>query len=158
MEREEPVEHELLRNATIAEITVTSVSVEPTSIGDRYVRITGSSEMRKTRTSSGGPSGSIYAIGLLSFHGARPRGTSYIDFKEHDEWTAADMQRHLRFERGRLSFEADYVRGRMMKTDVTVFPDGRFTITTTNRGEAATRWVARLQGRKVVADVASHEA
>jgi len=41
--------------------------------------------------------------------------------------------------------ETDYVRGRMMKTDVTVFPDGRFTLTTTNRGEAASRWVALLR-------------
>ena len=46
--------------------------------------------------------------------------------------------------------ETDYVRGRMMKTDVTVFPDGRFTLTMTNRGEAASRWVAQLQGKKVL--------
>ena len=49
--------------------------------------------------------------------------------------------------------ETDYVRGRMMKTDVTVFPDGRFTLTTTNRGEAASRWVAQIQGKKVLRPV-----
>ena len=37
-----------------------------------------------------------------------------------------------------------------MKTNVTVFPDGRFTLTMTNRGEAASRWVAQLQGKKVL--------
>jgi len=41
----------------------------------------------------------------------------------------------------------------MMKTDVTVFPDGRFTLTTTNRGEAASRWVAQIQGKKVLRPV-----
>ena len=49
--------------------------------------------------------------------------------------------------------ETDYVRGRMMKTDVTVFPDGRFTLTTTNRGEAASRWVTQIQGKKVLRPV-----
>ena len=51
--------------------------------------------------------------------------------------------------------ETDYVRGRMMKTDVTVSPDGRFTLTTTNRGEAASRWVAQIQGKKVLRPVPS---
>src|SRR5439155_15355159 len=94
--------------------------------------------------------GFIYALGVLSCAAARPRGVSGIDFEEHDQWTAADLLRHLRYERGRLVCETDYVRGRMMKTDVTVFPDGRFTLTTTNRGEAASRWVAQIQGKKVL--------
>ena len=41
----------------------------------------------------------------------------------------------------------------MMKTAVTVFPDGRFTLTTTNRGEAASRWVAQIQRKKVLRPV-----
>ena len=90
---------------------------------------------------------------MLSFAAARPRGVSGIDFEQQDQWTAADLLRHLRYERGRLVCETDYVRGRMMKTDVTVFPDGRFTLATTNRGEAATRWVALLQGKKVLRPV-----
>ena len=76
-----------------------------------------------------------------------------MGFEEHDQWTAADLLRHLRYEGGRLVCETDYVRGRMMKTDVTVFPDGRFTLTTTNRGEAASRWVAQIQGKKVLRPV-----
>ena len=31
MERSEPIEHELLRNATIAEIAVTKVTIDPTA-------------------------------------------------------------------------------------------------------------------------------
>jgi len=38
---DEPIEHELLRNAVAAEVTVTSTDVSPTSTGDRYVRIEG---------------------------------------------------------------------------------------------------------------------
>ena len=56
-----------------------------------------------------------------------------MDFVENDQWTAADLLRHLRYKGGQLVCEIDYVRGRMMKTDVTVFPDGRFTLTTINR-------------------------
>ena len=41
----------------------------------------------------------------------------------------------------------------MMKTDVTIFPDGRFTLTTISRGEAATRWVAQLQGKRTLRPV-----
>ena len=37
-----------------------------------------------------------------------------------------------------------------MKTTVEVFPDGRITLETRNRGESATRWVAKLQGKKLM--------
>jgi hypothetical protein len=60
---------------------------------------------------------------------------------------------HIKVRRGRLSFDADYVRGRMMKITVTIHPDGRFTLDTMNRGETATRWMARIQGKKVLAAV-----
>jgi len=78
-----------------------------------------------------------------------------MHFEPQDQWTAADLLRHLRYERGRLVCETDYVRGRMMKTTVTVFPDGRFTLTTTNRGEAASRWVAQIQGKRLLHPVPS---
>ena len=150
---DEPIEHELLRNAVAAEVTVTNADVSPTSTGDRYVRIDGRLGDDEERHVEWAAVGFIYAIGVLSFAAARPRGVSGMHFEEHDQWTAADLLRHLRYERGRLVCETDYVRGRMMKTDVTVFPDGRFTLTTTNRGEAASRWVAQIQGKKVLRPV-----
>jgi len=153
MEREEPIEQELLKSAMIAEVTVVDIAITPTSTGDRHVRLEGRLGDDEHDDVEWSAFGFIYAIGLLSFHDARPRGVSGMHFEAHDQWTAADMQRHLRYERGRLSFETDYVRGRMMKTDVTIFPDGRFTLDTTNRGEAASRWVARIQGKKVLAAV-----
>ena len=151
MEREEPIEHELIKTATVAEIGVTSTEASPTSTGDRFVRIEGRLGDDEESHVEWAAFGFLYVIGLMSFEAARPRGNSDIDFREKDTWSASDMLRGLRYENGRLSFEADYVRGRMMKTDVTIFPDGRFTLTTTNRGEAASRWVGRLQGKKFLA-------
>lgn len=153
MQLDEPIEHGLLRNAVAAEITLTNTDVSPTSTGDRHVRIDGRLGDDEESHVEWAALGFIYALGLLSFAAARPRGVSGMHFQEQDQWTAADMLRHLRYERGRLVCETDYVRGRMMKTDVTVFPDGRFTLTTTNRGEAVSRWVAQLQGKKVLRPV-----
>ena len=150
MPADEPIEHELLRNAVIAELTVTKTDVSPTSIGDRHVRIEGRLGDDEEIHVEWAALGFIYALGVLSFAAARPRGVSGMDFEEHDQWSAADLLRHLRYEAGRLVRDADYVRGRMMKTTVTVFPDGRFTLVTVNRGEAASRWVAQLQGKKVL--------
>jgi len=137
----------------VAEVTVTSTEVSPTSTGDRYVRIERRLGNDEDSDVEWAAVGFIYAIGVLSFAAARLRGVSGMPFEEHDQWTAADLLRHLRYERGRLVCETDYVRGRMMKTDVTVFPDGRFTLTTTNRGEAVSRWVAQIQGKKVLRPV-----
>jgi len=92
--------------------------------------------------------GLIYALGVLSFSDARPRGVSGMDFAEKDDWYVSDMFSHLRFEDGRLHFYADYVRGRMMKTTVEIDPDGVIRLETINRGESAARWVATLQGKK----------
>ena len=150
---DEPIEHELLQNAVVAEVTVTSTDVSPTSTGDRYVRIGGRLGDDEENHVEWAALGFIYALGVLSFAAARPRGVSGMDFEQHDQWTAADLLRHLRYEHGRLVCETDYVRGRMMKTDVTVFPNGRFTLTTTNRGEAVSRWVAQIQGKKVLRPV-----
>jgi len=51
---------------------------------------------------------------------------------------------------GTLCLSTDYLRGRMMKTDVTIRPDGRIDLITRNRGEAASRWVMRLQGKRIL--------
>ena len=76
-----------------------------------------------------------------------------MHFEEKDDWSASDMLRRLRFERGELHFYADYLRGRCMKTTIVVRKDGTFMLDTVNRGEAATRWIARLQGKKLLRSV-----
>jgi hypothetical protein len=100
-----------------------------------------------------GSFGFIFALAVLSFADARPRGYSAIDFVENDEFGVDDFLRCLSFCRGELHFAADYIRGRSMKTDITVKPDGGVTLTTRGRGEAATRWLDRLQGKKFIQPV-----
>jgi hypothetical protein len=86
--------------------------------------------------------GLIYAIGKCSFADA----DAELDFAGHDRWTVGDMLRHLTFERGRLRFHAEEVRGRSMKTTLEIDPDGTLTLETVNRGDAALRWIASLRG------------
>jgi len=52
------------------------------------------------------------------------------------------------FKHGELRLHTDYVRGRSMKTDVTIRPDGSVTLTTWGRGQSALRWLDDLQGKK----------
>ena len=52
--------------------------------------------------------------------------------------------------RGALHFQADYIRGRRVKTDITVRSDGSVTVTTVGRGRAPLRWLDRLKGKKAM--------
>ena len=90
----------------------------------------------------------IFAIAALSFHDARPRGASDVDYAERDDWTLEDLCQHLHFTRGTLHLDTDYVRGRMMKTSVTVWPTGLVEIRTINRHQMASRWIDLLKGKK----------
>jgi hypothetical protein len=148
-----PIEHELLRSIVCVDIQVVKTERRLTSADDWHLIIEGRLGEAEDDDVELASMGLLYAIGLLSFADARPRGASEMDFNATDDWASGDMLRHFRFERGELHFYADYVRGRCMKTDVVVRRDGTFRIGTTNRGEAATRWIARLQGKKVLAPV-----
>ena len=94
--------------------------------------------------------GLIFAIGALSFEDARPRGYSENNFVADDRWSVSDMLEHLSFENGRLHSHADYVRGRCVKTTVDVDREGQIVVETANRGEALTRWISKLQGKKTM--------
>ena len=50
-----------------------------------------------------------------------------------------------------------FVRGRSMKTNITIRPDGNITLTTWGRGESALRWLDQLQGKKRIAPVPAPE-
>jgi hypothetical protein len=90
----------------------------------------------------------IFAIAALSFHDARPRGYSFEDFSESDEWTVSDLCTHLRFRSGVLMLDVDYLRGRMVKTTISVRTTGVVEIRTVNRHQMASRWLDALKGRK----------
>jgi hypothetical protein len=100
----------------------------------------------------------IFAIAVCSFHDARPRGTSHIDYADVDEWTLEDLWQHLRFWKGALCLDTDYVRGRMMKTRIAVWPTGIVEIDTRNRHQMATRWIETLRGKKHLRLVAGEAA
>lgn len=160
-EQDLPIELELIRDAVHANIVVADTRIAPTSADDKHVAIEGRLGLEEDE--DGLPENDvehyafafIYALGAQSFADARPRGVSGMDYDEKDEWSAADMLRCLKFRDGALHFYADYVRGRCLKTTIEVRADGTFLIDTVNRGEAATRWVARLQGQKTLRAVAS---
>jgi hypothetical protein len=90
----------------------------------------------------------IYVIGAFSFADARPRGYSDMDYFEEDEWLVGELLLRLRFEPKGLEFDADYVRGRMMKTTVQVGQRGEFVVETRNRHEMALRWLRAIKGKK----------
>jgi hypothetical protein len=90
----------------------------------------------------------LFAFAVLSFTEARPIGASELDYQgEDDEWTVDDLVRHLRFERGHLVLDADYVRGRRMKTTIDVAPGGQIALSVRDRGAVARRWVAKMKGK-----------
>jgi hypothetical protein len=150
-----PIEHELIRQAAaLVELKVVDTQVEHFMENTR-VRITLQEEPDVLESCA---LGLIFALGVLSFVDARPRGVSADYSDGAEEWTIGDMLRHLQFPQGRITFYADYVHGRMMKTSVEIFPDGRIVVETVNRGEAATRWIARLQGKKVLSVVGAQPA
>jgi hypothetical protein len=102
-----------------------------------------------------GAFGFLFALAALSFHDARPRGMSELDFEAHDVLTAADFLDALSFSHNGLSIHIDYLRGRSLKTEATVRPDGTVRLTTWGRGKSALHWLDRLQGKKRIAVVAT---
>jgi len=63
-----------------------------------------------------------------------------------DEDSVGNCMECIRYRNGELQFDADYLRGRRMKTRVQIRPEGTGFIETVGRGKAATHWIARLQG------------
>ena len=95
----------------------------------------------------------LFVLAVLSFADARPRGVSGEWYEDEDQFTAADVIRHLRFERGKLHLYVDYLRGRCVKTTVELSSDGSVRLETANRGQAATRWVDRIKGKSFLKPV-----
>lgn len=102
--------------------------------------------------------GLIYTLSVLSFRDARPAGYTENQYDETDNWQAIDMLRNLEFNEVGLCFYADYVRGRRMKTTIIVRDNGSISLETSGRGDAATRWVATVQGKKVMSVIKGGKA
>jgi hypothetical protein len=92
----------------------------------------------------------IHTLAALSFDDARPRESSELEYEAVDEWTLSDLAPRLMLEQGTLLFDADYVRGRMMKTRIRVASNGRLTIDTRNRYLMTERWLGMLRGKRSI--------
>jgi hypothetical protein len=101
-------------------------------------------------TAEWGSFGFMFVAGVLSFAEAKPRNTSVLDYEEKDEFRLADFIERLRFVRGELRFDADYIRGRRVKTRIVVRSNGTVTLETIGRGNAALRWLEQLKGKKLM--------
>jgi hypothetical protein len=150
-----PAGFKLIETGTLVEFETIDTKVEHSPDGETsFVRVDlqlgGPEDDDGEDQAAWGAFGVIFTLAVLSFNDARPRGNSDADFLEKDEFTVADLFDGLQFLRGQLHFEADYVRGRCMKTDIVVRSDGRVTLQTRARGESALRWVERLQGKKTL--------
>ena len=98
-----------------------------------------------------GSLGFLFVLGALSFADAKPRNLSVVDYSEKDDFGLADFMRGLQFLRGELHFDADYIRGRRIKTRVAIRTDGTVRLETIGRGKAASFAVARADEGKTVA-------
>ncbi len=148
--------YKLLETGALVVFDVVDTQVESSPAGDMaFVRIDlrlgeALEDGERSTDHEWGALGFIFCLAVLSFHDARPRGVSDRDFVEKDELTVADLLDCLRYERSELRFSADYIRGRCVKTDITVRGDGTATLETRNRGEVTTRGLQRLGGKKLM--------
>lgn len=128
--------YELVRTGTLVTFDVAELVVRPIPGGDESeVRVKlclgeVDEDGERTEDVQWGAFGFIFVLGVLSFAEATPAGASEKDFVAEDQLTVADPFEHLRYEGGELRFSADYIRGRRLKTDITVRPDGRVTLRT----------------------------
>lgn len=92
--------------------------------------------------------GILFVLSLMSFTFAGPRGYSDSYFIPDEEWNLGYFVDGLQFESGNIVFSADYISGRLIKTDIVYRRGGRVTIKIRNRGKGADRWLSHLQGKK----------
>ena len=97
--------------------------------------------------------GVLFALSLMSFTFAAPRGYSEIEFQPDEEWNIEYFLQGLEYENGRLKYSGDYVSGRHMKTTVLFESGGRVILETRNRGKGADRWMTHLQGKKHIQQI-----
>lgn len=152
--------YSLLETGASVAFTVVDERVEPSPGGDATnVRVELTLGDAECDTDvEWGALGFMFTLAVLSFADARPRGVSDMDYLERDEFGLVDFLPAVRFERGRLAYHADYIRGRSVKTSITVTADGRVTLETAGRGEAPLHWIRRLRGEKRLRGLPSRSA
>jgi hypothetical protein len=143
----------LLEKGTLVDFKILDVQVMPgpddAEFGLRIDLRLGGDDEDSSDVEWGGL-GFCFVLAVLSFADARPRGASEMDYEKDDQITLVDFLGGLSFVRGELHFRGDYIRGRRLKTDITVKADGAVTLETVGRGKAALLWLDRLKGKKIM--------
>jgi hypothetical protein len=144
----------LLEKGMLADFTILDVQVKPgpddAEFGVRIDLRLGEVDDDISNDVEWGGLGFCFVLAVLSFADARPRGASEMDYEKDDQITLLDFLEGLSFVRGELHFRGDYIRGRRLKTDITVKADGAVTLETLGRGKAALQWLDRLKGKKMM--------
>ena len=144
----------LLEKGMLVDFTILDVQVMPgpddAEFGVRIELRLGADDDEDPSDVEWGGLGFCFALAVLSFADARPRGASEIDYEKDDQITLVDFLEGLSFVRGELHFRGDYIRGRRLKTDITVKADGAVTLETVGRGKSALLWLERLKGKKMM--------
>ena len=145
--------YKLIETGTLVEFEVKDSKVEPSLDGETSfvhvdIQLGGPEGGAGADQVEWGGFGYMFALAVMSFADARPRGYSGKEYVDEDEFTVTDFFDGLKFIRGELHYDGDYIRGRCMKTEIVVRRDGRVTLETRGRGESALRWVERLKGKK----------
>ena len=119
------IEHELIRQAScLVDLQVIDSEVEHFGENTR-VKITTREAPEIIESCA---LGSMFPFGVQLFRDTRHRGVCDVNVIANDSWTAADLVQQLCFQRGRIEFDADNLRGRMMVTVVEAHADGRTTL------------------------------
>jgi len=92
--------------------------------------------------------GVLFALSLMSFSFAAPRGISEMYFVPDEDWTIEYFLTGLRYRWRKICFTSDYVSGRLMKTNIDFESGGKVKMVTRNRGRGTERWLMYLQGKK----------
>lgn len=90
----------------------------------------------------------LYALASLSFYEARPYGGSERHYSVDDHLSLREFFQTLSYEQGCLLWYGDYIKGRRVKTELRLTPQGEFTIYTVGRGLGPDFWLRILRGEK----------
>ncbi len=98
----------------------------------------------------------LFLLSSLAFLEAAPQmieGAMDGEYLGEDGWTPSDFLTHIRFNSHRISIELGSVRGRLVKTEISLSSSGLLEITTRGRGRSADRWLAAVQGQSHLEEV-----
>lgn len=148
--------YRLIKNAALCEFSIESVEhsdFAPEGSTESVLQLDG--EDVET-----GALAFMFALLVLSFHDARPRGVSGETggYREQDEFEVEDFIHRVEFSRRGLRAHVDYLRGRMVKTTVEIDANGRVRVLTVNRGRSSARWFDLLKGKRHLGEVAVPES